>query len=150
MQPGGTDSGFKRCWALAAAGALVIASVATRTAGIALLPAFLWACLLPQLQSLSPNSRFRNPIAWGNGHILLVLAAIGLLLSALVAAAQLIFRLAYVREASEVFGTFGGPVSAFSWIVKHRFLEWGELAINVPGSQDSCHGFEACSLSSVR
>ena len=81
----------RRGWTLAVAGALVIASVATRTAGIALLPAFLWACLLPELQSLSLNSCFRNLIAWGKGHILLVLAGIGLLLFALVGAAQLIF-----------------------------------------------------------
>jgi hypothetical protein len=47
----------------------------------------------------------------------------------------LVFRLAYVREASEVFSSFGGPVSAFSWIVKHRLLEWGELATNVPAAK---------------
>ena len=125
----------KRGWALTAAAALVIASVATRTVGIALLPAFLWACLLPQLQSWSLNSRFRDLIAWGKGHILLVLAVIGLLLSVLVAAAQLIFRLAYVREASEVLSSFAGPVSAVSWIVRHRLLEWGELATNVPAAK---------------
>jgi hypothetical protein len=125
----------KRGWALIAAAALVIASVATRTVGIALLPAFLWACLLPHLQSWSLKSRFSDLIAWGKGHILLLLAVIGLLLFALVAGAELVFRLAYVREASEVFSSFGGPVSAFSWIVKHRLLEWGELATNVPAAK---------------
>jgi hypothetical protein len=125
----------RRARTLAVAGALVIASVATRTAGIALLPAFLWACLLPELQSLSLNSCFRNLIAWGKGHILLVLAGIGLLLFALVGAAQLILPMAYVREATGVFGSLGGPLSAFSWIVKHRLLEWGELATNVPAAR---------------
>ncbi len=124
LQEAEAAAGPRRWTHLAGSAALAAAAISTRTIGVALLPALLWAALgsrrLDVWTFLLRTTRGR------------AIAAVGLVMAGLLGVVLLSSR--YADEAGAVYAERGGPW-ALLWILRERLGEFGELALNMPRSK---------------
>jgi len=116
----------RRWYGAGAALLLGIAALSIRTVGIALLPAFLWACLPPGRRSWRPFTP-----DWKPSSRTMLPVVIGICL--LVAGVAVLIRTPYLDLLTAHYEKWGG-LNALSYIFGFKMKEWGQLVVNVPAS----------------